>query len=329
MIFGRAKQLEKEIAEWRSTMEKLAVDLGATVHAGLNPEELSEAIRSKAGSTAVDASILAEAIESCERGRDGEGGVMDPKNKADLIQEAYTGLAKEKAQRKAGGPSSEVREIGGGVQRVVCKGAVVLQISQGEAPVLEVSAKQSSQLGKLRTRIDGNKLIIEHDPITYRADDGAVVTTGPVIFGGGSISVGGTVRSYGGSPIGEIEDNPEYKVRLTLPEVRSISLSGASVVDFNNINQEEMALEISGAGVASLSGSLGQFAVEVSGAGKVKAMNLKSARATLRVSGAGNVSATATEEVRASVSGAGHIVIAGSPKERDTKASGAGEIDFV
>lgn len=141
--------------------------------------------------------------------------------------------------------------------------------------------------------------------------------------------------------------SPRTKVRIhiTTPNIDDVQSSGASDLVLNNIINEKLHIETSGAGSVKasvktgkltvetsgagnvlLSGNADTFSVETSGAAEIKARDLKTKNARIDVSGAGDVELSVSDELSVSVSGAGDIRYYGSPKTVSKEVSGAGSV---
>ena len=75
----------------------------------------------------------------------------------------------------------------------------------------------------------------------------------------------------------------------------------------------------------AFSGTADFHEITISGAGEIKAFDLKSKSLHLRISGAGDAEVYATEELKVKISGAGKVRYKGNPKV-EKKISGAGSI---
>lgn len=206
---------------------------------------------------------------------------------------------------------------------------------------MEVFANDAADLQKILTSVSGDCLTVDNEPMMI-INGGRGVTqiitghgntqvAGRDYFEGGSTRIGrnfGTV--IGKSDVMEQRSGPlGFRVEVTLPSVSSLRISGAGNVIYHDIQQEELSLDVSGAGTIDVTGKVNRLEADVSGAGSITAYLLSAAHGRLRVSGAGNIKATATDSVVARVSGVGKIKIGGNPPQRDTDVSGIGKIKFV
>ncbi len=103
------------------------------------------------------------------------------------------------------------------------------------------------------------------------------------------------------------------------------SLSGSGDITLD-LEANSIDASMSGSGDINLSGSTTDFDVSISGSGDIKAYSLKANNVTAQVSGSADIKVTATDYLKARVSGSGDISYKGNPKKIDTKTSGSGDI---
>ena len=117
------------------------------------------------------------------------------------------------------------------------------------------------------------------------------------------------------------------KIAITSPSLAGASLSGA--VEFNAapISGATFALETSGAAQVSLAGKVNRLLASLTGASKLKAADLPADDVELSVTGAGKADVTASNLLRASITGAGKVSYGGQPKSVEKKITGAGKIE--
>ncbi len=134
-------------------------------------------------------------------------------------------------------------------------------------------------------------------------------------------------------------------VRLTVPELRELVVSGAGEVDVEGLEGDEFRFELSGAGEfsardidvrelsvtlsgassAQLNGSADSQSVVISGAGDYDGRDLESDEVRVDISGASSATVWAKETLDITTSGAASVDYYGSP-EVTTDVSGAGSI---
>jgi hypothetical protein len=114
-------------------------------------------------------------------------------------------------------------------------------------------------------------------------------------------------------------------VRVTMPDVRKIEGSGAVDIAVDGVDNDELAIEVSGAATVSARGRTDRLHVDISGSGEAALAELEARAVDLELSGAGEVDLGEPEELDVDVSGAGTVRYAGSPRI-DQDVSGAAKI---
>ena len=116
------------------------------------------------------------------------------------------------------------------------------------------------------------------------------------------------------------------RVKLSVPNLESISSSGASSFNVSNVKNEQLKIDTSGASNLNLSGETRSLDLEMSGASNVASEGLHAERVRISLSGAGKADVYASVELNADVSGAGSVSYAGDPKTVNKKVSGVGSV---
>jgi hypothetical protein len=116
------------------------------------------------------------------------------------------------------------------------------------------------------------------------------------------------------------------RVKVSVPNVESISSSGAGSFRVTQIKNEKIKVDSSGASTLEMSGETTALNLDMSGASKIDTERLRAARVKISISGAGKATVFASEELNANVSGAGEVTYAGDPKTVNKNVSGAGSI---
>ncbi|HKC64688.1 MAG TPA: DUF2807 domain-containing protein, partial [Pyrinomonadaceae bacterium] len=123
-----------------------------------------------------------------------------------------------------------------------------------------------------------------------------------------------------------ISMNRKLRVRISTPKLDGIYTSGASDIAITGVKSDEFNIESSGAGSLKVSGEAKAVVINTSGAGEINAKDLHAEKVNITSSGAATADVYATEELRASVSGAGDVNYYGNPKTVNEDKSGAGSI---
>lgn len=223
------------------------------------------------------------------------------------------------------------------ITELVIRGSVDVFVKRGE-PSMTVIAESPKDV---ITEIHGGVLTISQRP-TMVVGSGVIVGVGDGSIQIGSVQGGitinrgrGTTQVFYGS-VGNVAggdivfngDGQRVRVEIALLGLPEARITGAGNLCLEDLNQEEIEVEISGSGTATLTGCVKHLDAKISGAGDVKAKQLEAESASLNVSGAGKIKALVKTTLKARVSGVGDIKIWGNPAQRDTRVSGVGDIHF-
>ena len=126
---------------------------------------------------------------------------------------------------------------------------------------------------------------------------------------------------------GSIAPTHGIKMAITSPSLTGASLSGAVELNAAQISGATFALETSGAAKVTLAGKVNRLLASLTGASKLKAADLPADDVELSVTGAGKADVTASNLLRASITGAGKVSYGGQPKSVEKKITGAGKIE--
>jgi hypothetical protein len=144
-----------------------------------------------------------------------------------------------------------------------------------------------------------------------------------------------------------IFNNEKVNVYITMPELKSLSLSGSGKANVEGtVKTELLDLDVSGSGRISIPEViLGELNCSISGSGDIDLKSGKVGKAELSISGSGSYggdmvvikdfqagisgsgscSCNVSESLNASISGSGNVVYSGNPKI-NVRASGSGHV---
>lgn len=142
-------------------------------------------------------------------------------------------------------------------------------------------------------------------------------------------------------------DDEDTKIRISVPSLTALSLSGAPDVDvmgsikgdafkldisgagdvtIDNINTNKLDADLSGVAALKVKGGMVKMAnYDISGAGKIEAFALQTEETTTSISGAGKSEVWASGKLTADISGAGSVKYKGSPQV-EKSVSGVGSV---
>lgn len=189
--------------------------------------------------------------------------------------------------RETNNVMSEARDVSG-FNEVELKGVGNLSLEQTGSESLTVEAEEDV-LPKIRTEVENKRLIISPERNT------------------------------------SINTNKPINYKLTVKDLNTLEVSGSGNVEAKDINTDELAVTIGGAGDVEIRGSADSQEVEISGSGEYKAGDLESKEATIDVRGSGLATVNVSDELEAEVSGSGSVEYIGDPMVQQ-EVSGAGEV---
>ncbi|MGH8162958.1 MAG: head GIN domain-containing protein [Rhodanobacteraceae bacterium] len=126
---------------------------------------------------------------------------------------------------------------------------------------------------------------------------------------------------------GPLAPSDGIKVVITSPSLNQAELSGAVEFTASQLSGATFALETSGAAKVTLSGKVNRLLASLTGASKLMAADLPAEVVELSVTGAGKANVTASNSLRAAITGAGKVTYGGNPKSVEKKITGAGKIE--
>ncbi len=116
------------------------------------------------------------------------------------------------------------------------------------------------------------------------------------------------------------------EVRIVVPRLEAITAKGAGTIDVEGIDVDEFRVELSGARIVSLAGTVHRLEVEADGAALLSASDLEAAEVVVDLEGATVADVNASERVTGTTSGAVGLDIDGGA-DVDVDTSGLAWID--
>lgn len=123
-----------------------------------------------------------------------------------------------------------------------------------------------------------------------------------------------------------ISSKTKIVVKISMPELTSLNISGASGAVVSNVKTDSLKLEASGASKIKISGEANNLESDATGASGIDAENLMVNDADIEATGASNTTVSAANNLKADASGASTILYTGEPKNVEPKSSGASSV---
>jgi len=179
-----------------------------------------------------------------------------------------------------------------------------------------------------------------------QGDSYSMEITGPAdLFEGLEVSQDGETLEIGYEKKRKNFGTNTLKVKIVMPELQSLDLSGAIKANIKGFKNESLQIDISGASSCNLDANINNLKVDISGAGNldlegsgdlmvinlsgasnVRARDYQVKRLNLNMSGAGAAQVFASEQLDVEVSGVGTVKYDGNPKILNKKLSGMATI---
>lgn len=152
--------------------------------------------------------------------------------------------------------------------------------------------------------------------VNVQADDNLidVVTT---VVAGGTLFV---------DNVGSFTTKTPMHVEITVPALRSVSLTGSGTIDVTGIDSRTFIADLKGSGVITAAGTTDRLDARLGGSGDCRLEQLKARDATARLAGSGRLVVSAAHSLDASVAGTGVIAYTGKPTRVTTTVTGTGTI---
>ena len=115
---------------------------------------------------------------------------------------------------------------------------------------------------------------------------------------------------------------------VTLPgrEFKDFSLAGVGDMTLENLDQQELGINVAGAGNVAASGKVESLKLHVAGAGDAKLDELTVDRIAVNVAGSSHIDVAPRDDLEANIVGAGTVVLHSEPHSIETHVIGSGRI---
>jgi hypothetical protein len=114
-------------------------------------------------------------------------------------------------------------------------------------------------------------------------------------------------------------------LRITVPDLASISSTGAGKFHVSNLKNDSFEIHSTGAALVVAEGQSNNVKISSTGAGKIDSQNLRASKVEVTVTGAASVEVYASDQLDVNVSGAGRVTYSGDAKV-NKRVSGAGQV---
>jgi len=116
------------------------------------------------------------------------------------------------------------------------------------------------------------------------------------------------------------------KVRISVPNLDGITVSGAGKTDISGIKNDKFEIDSSGAPTIKVSGATKVVDIDTSGAAKIDTSKLQASRAVVDSKGVSRVDLSAADQLDVTISGPSHVTYKGDPVVNKT-VHGPGSVE--
>jgi hypothetical protein len=189
--------------------------------------------------------------------------------------------------RGSGRHVEQAREVTA-FKRIEVRGSTDVEVTAGQALKVVVSGDDNI-VPHIRTRVDGDTLVIDMEPGNYfKSNDLVTIST---------------------------------------PALEAVTITGSGDVDAHHISADRFAVQITGSGDFKAEGKAAELQASVTGSGDMSLYGLATRRAEVSVRGSGDVQVNSAESLKASVSGSGDVRYRGSPRDKNIDVRGSGSVE--
>jgi len=124
----------------------------------------------------------------------------------------------------------------------------------------------------------------------------------------------------------KISSANKIRLKISLPELTSLELWGASEATVTNAKSEALRLSIGGSSNVKIDGAAKSLEASAIGASRIDAENLKVEKADVKAAGTSEITVAATNDLTAEALGASTVYYLGEPKNLKQNVIGASEV---
>lgn len=120
----------------------------------------------------------------------------------------------------------------------------------------------------------------------------------------------------------------QQDVAITLPgrEFRKFEIAGGGKIILNKLKQDDLKIEIAGAGSVKADGAVDTFKIEIGGSGDADFGEVTAREARVEIGGSGTADIAPSELARVEIAGSGDVNLHSNPKHLETEIAGSGRI---
>jgi hypothetical protein len=203
----------------------------------------------------------------------------------------------------------ETRPAGSAFDEISSSGKYKILLKQGSTHAIEIEADENI-LPYIETEIDGDELQL-HSKKGYNINPSKPITVWITLA---------TLKEINASGQAEIVTEGAFKGASL-----ETNFSGRVYAKLN-VQYDKLEVAISGSGKMKLNGRADKAEISVSGSGEVDAPEMQSQDMELQISGSGNASVNVSKKLEVAISGSGNVKYKGNPTNVQQMVSGRGTV---
>ena len=125
---------------------------------------------------------------------------------------------------------------------------------------------------------------------------------------------------------GNYSTKDDVQVRITVPDLEGLTVSGAGTVDIKNVDNDQFEVDLNGAPTIEVSGETENLKLKANGAGKIDSHKLRATNVSVTSNGVSRVDVYAGEKLDVKISGPSHVTYDGEPTINKT-INGPGSLE--
>lgn len=116
-------------------------------------------------------------------------------------------------------------------------------------------------------------------------------------------------------------------LEIGVADLQALVTNGSDTIKVQGIDTHKFALDMGGSSDVELAGHAGALEATLSGAGDLRAKNLKTEETALNISGSSTANVYATEKLKVEIIGAADVNYFGHPKKLEKQILGVGDLN--
>jgi hypothetical protein len=121
-------------------------------------------------------------------------------------------------------------------------------------------------------------------------------------------------------------DDASFHITLPGRAFRKFSIAGGGKLTLDKLQQDDLKVEIAGAGTILANGVVDKFRIEIAGSGNADFGKVEARDAGVEIAGSGKADIAPSDTAKVEIAGSGDVYLHSNPKHLDTEVAGSGSI---